>query len=187
MAATIDEISALTRPSEDYLCNLRDNSFCLQFLAFRLSDAETNEIYFQLENEELSSAAMLIDDANIGEEEKKYIKEARRIEYVFPKKVLEREHISSFVRFKVGDRPVNELVLLEKHFYKDELLKEFKFTFPFCAPDSTNTWEFVYSLPKLTPTQAADIIANPNIVTSDTYLFVEGKLIIHNKVFYTYV
>eukprot|EP01052_Picozoa_sp_SAG31_P018838 SAG31_NODE_1350_length_8681_cov_14.408879_6_plen_137_part_00 len=40
--------------------------------------------------------------------------------------------------------------MIERHYFKDKLIKSFDFTFPFCIPNSTNSWEAVYELPKLT-------------------------------------
>ena len=45
------------------------------------------------------------------------------------------------------DKPLKEVVLVEKHFFRDQILSEFEFTFPFCMPNSTNTWQYVYPLP----------------------------------------
>ena len=40
--------------------------------------------------------------------------------------------------------------MIERHYFRDRLLKEFEFKFPFCIPGSTNTVEQVYEVPKLT-------------------------------------
>ena len=43
------------------------------------------------------------------------------------------------VTFRVGDEPVSNLKMVERHFYKDRLLKSFDFDFGFCIPGSKNT------------------------------------------------
>jgi hypothetical protein len=82
-------------------------------------------------------------------------------------------------------------------------VKSFDFAFGFCIPGSTNTWDSVYSLPPLsndlskreppaalllvtsTPFLAVnEMIDNPYETKSDSFYFVNGKLIMHNKASY---
>ena len=53
------------------------------------------------------------------------------------------------VEFSVGDREVKSFRMIEKHYFKDTLLKCFDFEFGFCMPGSMNTCEHIYELPKL--------------------------------------
>ena len=39
--------------------------------------------------------------------------------------------------------------MIERHYFIDRLIKSFDFTFPFCVPDSTNTWYSEYELPPM--------------------------------------
>jgi protein unc-119 len=39
--------------------------------------------------------------------------------------------------------------MIERHYFRDKLVKSFDFQFGFCIPGSTNTWDAVYSLPPL--------------------------------------
>ena len=84
------------------------------------------------------------------------------------------------------NKPLKDLVLVEKHFFRDQILSEFEFNFPFCVPNSTNTWQYVYNLPDLTPEQQQLMIDNPFETKSDSFFFAEGKLIVHNKASYRY-
>ena len=82
--------------------------------------------------------------------------------------------------------------MIERHYFRDTLIKSYDFTFGFCIPGSTNTWEAVYALPpmdsdlgacplrcELWPTSVlthracrlavADIIANPYETCSDRF------------------
>lgn len=36
-----------------------------------------------------------------------------------------------------------------RFFFKNQLISSFEFKFPFCIPNSTNTWEQIYNLPAL--------------------------------------
>ena len=47
----------------------------------------------------------------------------------------------------ITNRPLKDLILIEKHFFRGEILSNFEFSFPACIPNSTNTWQYVYQLP----------------------------------------
>lgn len=70
--------------------------------------------------------------------------------------------------FSVGNVALNGFRMIERHYFRDkvsflthinfvnfnscvflQLVKSFDFTFGFCIPGSTNTWDSVYSLPPL--------------------------------------
>jgi protein unc-119 len=53
-------------------------------------------------------------------------------------------------------------------------------------PNTTNTLEMIYDLPQLTPQEMQDMINNPWETKSDTFFFVEDKLVIHNRAEYNY-
>lgn len=49
----------------------------------------------------------------------------------------------------VGEKPVNNFRMIERHFFRDRLLKTFDFEFGFCIPHSKNTVEHIYDFPAL--------------------------------------
>ena len=51
------------------------------------------------------------------------------------------------------DKPVEKFRMIERHYFKDKVLKTFDFDFGFCIPNSTNTCEQIYELPQLTEAQ----------------------------------
>lgn len=90
------------------------------------------------------------------------------------------------VEFTVGDRPVSRFRMIERHFFRDQLLKTFDFEFGFCIPNSRNTCEHIYELPPLSPQLRQQMTACPYETRSDSFYFVEDKLIMHNKADYAY-
>ena len=50
----------------------------------------------------------------------------------------------------MGDKPVENFRMIERHYFKDKLLKSFDFNFGFCMPNSKNTCEHIYEFPRLT-------------------------------------
>ena len=76
--------------------------------------------------------------------------------------------------------------MIERHYFKNILVKSFEFKFDFCIPNSTNTWESIYTIPELDPKLKQEMIDNPWMTKSDSFYFVEDKLIMHNKALYNY-
>ncbi|KAJ8614460.1 hypothetical protein CTAYLR_000830 [Chrysophaeum taylorii] len=77
--------------------------------------------------------------------------------------------------------------MIERHYFRDNLIKSFDFSFGFGIPGSTNTWEAVYDMPPLDSQLVDDMIAHPYETESDSFYFVGDKLIMHNKAYYKYV
>ena len=65
------------------------------------------------------------------------------------KKFSDISHIYCSVEFTIGDKPVQKFRMIEKHYFRDCLLKCFDFEFGFVIPNSKNTMEHIYELPQL--------------------------------------
>ena len=110
----------------------------------------------------------------------------RLILYQFPKQIFNLKALGTTLTFAVGAQPVKNFTMIERHYFKEKLIKSFEFTFPFCIPNSTNTWEFIYTIPEIDEELKNDIIANPWQTKSDSFYFANDKLIMHNKAEYDY-
>lgn len=53
------------------------------------------------------------------------------------------------MEFVVGDKPLKNFKMIERHYFRNKLLKDFEFDFPFCMPNSTNNCEHIYDMPEL--------------------------------------
>ena len=76
--------------------------------------------------------------------------------------------------------------MIERHYFKGQLIKTFEFKFDFCIPNSTNTWETIYIIPELDAALKQEMIDAPWETKSDSFYFVENKLIMHHKALYNY-
>jgi hypothetical protein len=95
--------------------------------------------------------------------------------------------------------------MIERHYFGEKLLKNFDFNFGFCVPNSRNTVEHIYEFPVLDKNESMfiqvfstvffllvfffkvkNMIASPYMTKSDTFYFVDNKLIMHNKADYAY-
>ena len=57
------------------------------------------------------------------------------------------------IEFTVGDKPVKNFQMIERHFFHDKCLKSFDFNFGFCMPNSRNTCEHIYEIPPLSDSE----------------------------------
>ena len=112
--------------------------------------------------------------------------EDRILQYKFGPDFLDLKTIGTQLDFAVGDQEVKDFLMIEKHFFKDKILKDYEFDFKFCIPNTENTWEQIYDLPTLTAEEKQDIIESPYEVYSDTFFFVKDKLVMHSRAIYDY-
>lgn len=184
--ATPEEALALTAPTDEFLCPLAANVYGIEFLSFRIRDPERNRILFEMKTDPYVGdwEKLMQGLESLSLEEQIPI---RTVQYEFPSSVLELNHVGTELVFKVGDRPVPNFRLIERHYFQDRLLKSFDFQFPFCMPNSTNSWEIIYQLPKLTRPQIEEIVNRPFESVADSFYYVDGKLVIHTKSFFSYV
>ena len=94
--------------------------------------------------------------------------------------------VNARLMFKVGGAPVQGLKMIERHYFRDRLLRSYEFDFGFCMPDSTNSWDAEYDMPKLSEKEIADLVATPLGHRSDSFYFVGDRLIMHNKAAFSY-
>jgi hypothetical protein len=77
--------------------------------------------------------------------------------------------------------------MIERHYFQNQLVKSYDFSFGFCIPGSTNSWDAIYDLPPINEDIIQKMIANPYETQSDSFYFVGDELIVHNKARYQYV
>lgn len=58
------------------------------------------------------------------------------------------------VEFTIGNKPVKNFRMIERHFFRDRLLKTFDFEFGYCIPNSKNNCEHIYEFPTLSEKQS---------------------------------
>lgn len=177
---TPEEVCKFTKPTSGFLCKLSDNIYGIDFLAFTIKDYDTKRKIFHVDRESNMEALAGVDFSTIDEDS------LRKIDYKFESDVLSLPRIVTRLKFSVGDNVVQDFRMIERHYFKGRLIKSFDFTFPFCIPKSTNTWTSEYELPPMDAALVDEIVKSPNQTQSDSFYFVQGKLIMHNKARYTY-
>lgn len=178
---TPEQVFQLPKPTEGFLCPLSANTFGIDFLQFTISDYQTKNIIFEVGKDTPTPQDIAVDFSNLGEDM------YRKIKYTFSEDVLRLPLIQTTLVFSVGNIALNGFRMIERHYFRDRLIKSFDFTFGFCIPGSTNTWDAVYDVPPLSEDLINEIIDNPYETKSDSFYFVNDKLIMHNKASYRYL
>jgi hypothetical protein len=166
---TPEDVLQMENPSETFLCSLDANIYDIRFGGFRIRDLDSAQVLLDLEREFEPQT----DDT-------------RLIHYRFPPSFLDIQTIGTALTFSVGPSPVSNLLMIERHYFKNQLIKSFDFSFPFCIPNTVNTWEQIYEMPRLSAEEKEEIISNPWEMKSDSYFFVDGVLIMHTRAEYNY-
>lgn len=110
----------------------------------------------------------------------------RLIKYHLGPDFLELKTVGLTLFFSIGAKPINSMLMIEKHYFKGRVIREFEFKFGFIIPNSTNSWELVYDFPDLSEEDKNEIRQAPWEVKSDTYFIADGVLMIHNRAEYNY-
>ncbi|XP_017476099.1 PREDICTED: protein unc-119 homolog [Rhagoletis zephyria] len=186
-----NDVLNLNEITEEYLCSIDDNIYDIDFTRFKIRDLDSGAILFEIakpsDRFSPSSEDKLIDategmsirdsgDANAG----------RYVRYQFTPAFLGLKNVGATVEFTVGSKPVNNFRMIERHFFRDRLLKTFDFEFGYCIPYSQNSCEHIYEFPNLPSELVSEMIASPFETRSDSFYFVDNRLIMHNKADYAY-
>ncbi|XP_012505688.1 PREDICTED: protein unc-119 homolog B [Propithecus coquereli] len=177
-----EHVLRLSRVTESYLCKPEDNVYNIDFTRFKIRDLETGTVLFEI-------AKPCISDQEEEEEEEGGVVDisaGRFVRYQFTPAFLRLRTVGATVEFTVGDKPVSNFRMIERHYFRERLLKNFDFDFGFCIPSSRNTCEHIYEFPQLSEDVIRLMIENPYETRSDSFYFVDNKLIMHNKADYAY-
>lgn len=168
----INTVMAMTEPSKNFFVELKDNVYGIRFKGFKLRDFQTNEIFHHFVADDIFELDYFADNELI---------------YIFPHKILKAKNLASNLTLVVGDNLVKNLTLIERHYIDDNIAANYKFEFPLFMPNSENNVEFMYPVPPLSQESQEKLNRGEEInAKSDTFIFVEGKLVIHRRANYTY-
>jgi len=176
-----EDVLKFKKPTKSFLCDLEDNTFNINFISFEIKDYDTKRTIFKVDQETHAASAGALPVGFASDPDS-----MRKIDYNFEASVISLPRVSTILKFTVGDKPVRNFRMVERHYFEDTLLKSFDFTFPFCIPNSSNEWESEYELPPVKADVVDRIVKNPYKVESDSFYFVDGALIMHNKARYRY-
>lgn len=194
---TPDEVLRLERVTEGYLCPPEANIYGIDFIRFKLRNCDTGETLFEVLKQDETGSGKCVALPDVYDDDDDVIEETpekedadpnagRFVRYHFTPQFLRLKTVGATVEFVVGNKPVKDFRMIERHYFREKLLKSFDFHFGFCIPSSVNTCEHIYEFPTLSEHEIDDMIKSPYDTRSDSFYFVENKLIIHNKADYAY-
>ncbi|XP_041813296.1 protein unc-119 homolog B-A isoform X2 [Chelmon rostratus] len=152
-----------------------DNIYNVNFSRFKIRDLDSGAVILDIKKHCPTEIQDVIE-----------LDTSRFIQYHFSPAFLALREIGATLEFTVGSKALNRFRLIERHFFRNLLLKTFDFEIGFCIPHSRNTCEHIYCLPDLEPETVEEMIANPFETRSDSFYFVNNKLIMHHKAEYSF-
>jgi len=179
-AAPPDEVLTYAEPTPGYCCPLSANIYGIEFESFRIRDYETQQCLFEVAKD---PDAPPLDLSTLPPEMEDQV---RCISYDFGAEFLDLRTVGTTLQFAVGPHEVPNFRMIERHYFRDILVKSFDFDFGFCIPNSVNTWEAIYDLPELDPELKQMMIDCPWETQSDSFYYVGDTMIMHNKAKYAY-
>ncbi|XP_061595691.1 protein unc-119 homolog B isoform X2 [Cololabis saira] len=172
---TPEDVLGLQKITENYLCGPDENIYTIDFTRFKIRDMETGTVLFEI-TKPPSTGEKRDMDPNAG----------RFVRYQFTPAFLRLRQVGATVEFTVGDKPIENFRMIERHYFRENLLKSFDFEFGFCMPSSKNTCEHIYEFPPLSEDIIREMVVHPYETQSDSFYFVDNKLVMHNKADYSY-
>ncbi|CAE8653908.1 unnamed protein product [Polarella glacialis] len=140
---TPEYVQSLTGPTDGFLCNISDNIYAINFVAFKIRQVNEGSevILFEVTSPEGAEAPPPAVD---GDDSSRFIR------YHFGPEFLDIPTVGTTLEFTIGDQPVHNFRMIEKHYFRDQLLIDYDFATPFVIPNTRNTWEMIYTKPELT-------------------------------------
>lgn len=111
---TLEEIRALQHPTPEFLCTPQDNIFEIEFIYFKIRNAESNQVLFEIRKPEEAIGKNLVNPT-------------RFVQYHFGPQFFKLHTIGATLEFRVGAQPVKKFLMIEKHYFKGKLIKSFEF------------------------------------------------------------
>ncbi|XP_034034035.1 protein unc-119 homolog B-like isoform X1 [Thalassophryne amazonica] len=173
-----EDVLGLQKITENYLCSPDENVYNIDFTRFKIRDMETGTVLFEITKPPSTEKA--------GEKRDIDTNAGRFVRYQFTPAFLRLRQVGATVEFTVGDMPIENFRMIERHYFREKLLKSFDFEFGFCMPSSKNTCEHIYEFPPLSEDIIREMILHPYETQSDSFYFVDNKLVMHNKADYSY-
>lgn len=177
---TPEHVLSLSEPTTHFLCPLSANKYNIQFLSFKIRDFATNQVLFFIEKDAEDEEEVKTEENDLNENE------FRTVRYHFGPNFFKLQKVATSLTFSVGDKPVKNFRMIERHYFKNTLIQNFDFNFPFCMPKTSNSWESIYDIPNLTPAMKEEMIKNPWLTKSDSFYFVGNEMVMHNKAEYNF-
>mmetsp|Transcript_41719 Transcript_41719/g.115042 ORF Transcript_41719/g.115042 Transcript_41719/m.115042 type:complete len:193 (-) Transcript_41719:68-646(-) len=176
---TPEYVNSLTAPTDRFLCPLSHNVYNIDFVNFKIRAVEEgrDQLLFEVGSDNAGAPPPPADENDDS---------SRFIQYHFGPGFLDIKTIGTTLEFTIGEYPLHNFRMIERHYFRDQLIRSYDFELPFVIPNTKNTWEVIYAMPELSDEWKAALISAPWETRSDSFYFVNGQLVMHNKAAYNY-
>ena len=137
-------VKQLQQPTEKFLCKLSDNWPQLKFGGFRIRDLISGYTLVEVNDDEIDNGE---DGSTLTDEDDPA---TRVIKYHLGPDFLRLRTVGLTLLFSNGPKPIQNMEMVERHYFRGKVIRSYDFKFGFVIPGSTNSWEFMYDLPELT-------------------------------------
>ncbi|XP_078598115.1 protein unc-119 homolog B-like isoform X3 [Branchiostoma floridae x Branchiostoma japonicum] len=173
-----EDVLKLPKVTENYLCEPEANVFQIDFTRFKIRDMDSGTVLFEIAKPPPSE-----DDEPDAEAEDIDPNAGRFVRYQFTPQFLKLRTVGATVEFTVGDKPVSQFRMIERHYFRERLLKSFDFNFGFCIPNSKNTCEHIYEFPELAPDQIQEMIDHPYKTKYVSFYFIKAAIFFESTIY----
>lgn len=174
---TVEYVMSLTKPTDTFLCHITANRFGIDFVNFRVRSLDNgSQTLFEVARPEGVPAVPIQNQDD----------SSRFIRYHFGPEFLDIQTVGTLLEFTIGEEPLNDFLMIERHYFRDQLMQSYDFNMPFVIPGSRSSWEMIYTKPMLNDEWKAALISSPWESRSDSFYFVNGELVMHNRAEYNF-
>eukprot|EP00892_Ulva_mutabilis_P002050 jgi/Ulvmu1/11846/UM081_0004.1 len=150
MTVTPAEIRKIDVPTQEYMCTLYDGRN-LNFLEFDILDDQSGAEFYRVERE--------ADSVDGSEDVAPEIEELiRHVHYTLPSAMLRCERIKTRLKFALRAPQVEDLLLIERHYFKGKLVRNYENSFRPDGSASTQIWEVTYDMPQYSEQEITEFV-----------------------------
>ena len=145
---TPEFVKGLKNPTDRFLCKLNDNWPKFRFKGFKIRDMQSGITLVDVPDDDIADEQLTDDDDPTK----------RLIKYHLGPDFLLLSTVGLTMNFAIGPEPIKDLLMVERHYFRGKVIRDYSFKFGFVIPNSTNSWEFIYDLPELSQEEREEII-----------------------------
>ena len=113
-----EDVLDLKAPTKKFLCPLTANEYGIEFLSFVIQDYDTKKTIFEVSRDRPLPIDFSMHDAMDPDS-------LRKINYELSEDFLRLPNISTTLVFSVGQEPLSDFRMVERHYFRDQLIKSY--------------------------------------------------------------
>ena len=179
---SFEEVTQMESPSTEFLSDFRDNKYAFQVIKFQTRDKITNKTYFEISKPIYENTQFIIEDSKLSPALMESLNKQRSLNYKFPLDFFLSKGIKTHCEFKNGDIEAKNIKLVENYFLNGKRIFQKVSDFGNCGVNEFGKWDNEYVFPEIEGKE--ETVKNGVPILSDSFIFIDGECIIHNKCSY---